>query len=361
MPPAVTIRDIAKKAGVSIAAVSKSLAGKPDVSEGTRKRIVSLCAELGYRPNPLVSALMRHRRRRSAPATGLTLAYVTAFPTPGGWRSHPSPIFRQMYAGAEARALERNYKIEHFWLYRDGMTNQRFSTMLHARGIRGILFAPVPDTRVMVDLSWQEFSVVGLGLTPTTSYFHRVSTDYFQGMLLALEQCQKAGYKRPGFTVRLETVKRLEFRWEAAFLVAKERLNFRSLPKPLVIDDWTPQILETWLRKEKPDVVLGPVLGQLEDLLLGTGRRIPEEIGLVGLLVPKPGDRLSGIVQHGEIVGASAVDQLISQMERDEKGQPPHPMTHTMLGTWNTGKTIFHDRRAFVAALPPRPPSDLRR
>lgn len=340
MPQAVTIRDVARKAGVSIATVSKSLAHKPDIAAATRNTILSICAELGYRPNPLISALMRHRRRRSAPATGLTLAYVTAFPTPAGWRSTPAPIFRQMYAGAESRAAERNYRIEHFWLYRDGMSNERFSAMLHARGIRGILFAPVPDTRVTIELTWPSFSVVGLGLTPTTSYFHRVSTDYFQGMLLALEECQKAGYKRPGFTVRLETIKRLEFRWEAAFLVAKERLGFRSLPRPLVVDEWTPAKLEGWLQREKPDVVLGPVLGQLEELLRATGRRIPEDIGLVGLLVPRPGDRLSGIVQHGEIVGAAAVDQLISQMERDEKGQPEHPMTYTMLGTWNPGTTI---------------------
>ncbi|MSU66249.1 MAG: LacI family transcriptional regulator [Opitutus sp.] len=342
MPP-ITIRDVADRARVSIATVSKSLANKPDVSAATRERILGLCRELGYKPNPLVSALMRHRRRHSTPATGLTLAYVTAFPTPAGWRSHPSPIFRQMFDGAQARAEERNYRIEHFWLYRDGMSNQRFSDMLHARGIRGILFAPVPDTRVSIELAWSAFSVVGLGLTPTTSVFHRVSTDYYQSMLLALEECRRAGYRRPGFTVRLETVKRLEFRWEAAFLVAHSRRDVRSFPQPLVVDEWTPKILESWLVKERPDVVLGPVLGELEALLRASGRRIPDDIGLVGLIVPTAGDRLSGILQHGEIIGAAAVDQLISQIERDEKGRPEHPMTHTMLGTWNPGTTIRHD------------------
>jgi DNA-binding LacI/PurR family transcriptional regulator len=244
-----------------------------------------------------------------------------------------------MFAGAQARAEERNYRVEHFWLYRDGMTNQRFSDMLHARGIRGILFAPVPDTRVNIELAWPSFSVVGLGLTPTTSVFHRVTTDYYQSMLLALEECYRLGYRRPGFTVRLETVKRLEFRWEAGFLVSQELLGIRRV-RPLVVDEWTPENLGRWLAKERPDVVIGPVLGPLEELLRATGRRIPEEIGLLGLLVPKAGDRLSGIIQHGEVIGASAVDQLISQIERDEKGQPTFPMTYTMPGRWNSGSTL---------------------
>ncbi|HEY1108875.1 MAG TPA: LacI family DNA-binding transcriptional regulator, partial [Opitutaceae bacterium] len=250
MESSVSMRDIARHARVSIATVSKCLSNKRDVSEATRRRVLAACAKLGYRPNPLIAALMRSRRRHSAPTDTLTLAYVTAFPTPDGWRKHPSPIFRQMFAGAEARATERNYRLEHFWLFREGMTNQRFSQVLEARGIRGLLVAPVPDTHTGLELNWPAFSTVVLGLTPTTRAFHRVTTDYYQSMLLTMEECLKLGYKRPGLAARSETIKRLEFRWEGAWLVACERYGLKSPPAPLFVEEWTAGAVERWLDRE---------------------------------------------------------------------------------------------------------------
>ena len=343
MDSPVSMRDIARHSTVSVATVSKCLSGKRDVSEATRRRVVEACRKLGYRPNPLVAALMRSRRRHLEPAQRLTLAYVTAFPTADGWRQHPSPIFRQMFSGAEARAQERNYQLEHFWLHREGMSNERFSQVLEARGIRGLLIAPVPDTHTSIDLNWSAFSTVVLGLTPTTRAFHRVTTDYYQSMLLTMEHCLKLGYQRPGLAVRLETIKRLEFRWEGAYLAACERFGVAA-PQPLFVDEWTEENVERWLERETPDVVIGPVLGKLEEIICASARRVPADLGLVGLLVPKAGDRLSGVLQDGEVIGAVAIDQLIAAVERNETGSPEHPITHTTLGRWNAGRTLRKQR-----------------
>lgn len=336
----VTMRDIARQTGVSVATVSRCLANKSDLSAVTRDRVLAACRAAGYRPNPLVAALMQVRRRQTRPREQLTLAFVTAFPTEDGWRQHPAPIFRQMFAGAAARAKERNYRLDPFWLYRDGMSNRRFSQMMHARGIHGLLLAPVPDTHTSIDLDWTLFSTVVLGLTPATRGFHRVVSDYYQSMLLALEECAQRGYRRPALAVRMETIKRLEFRWEAAYLLVQERFGWKRFPKPLLVDEWQPAEVERWLESEEPDVVLGPVLGKLEAIIRATGRRIPADLGLVGLLVPAEGDRLSGILQDGETLGAVAMDQLISQVERNEKGVPSHPITHTLAGRWNAGSTL---------------------
>ncbi len=335
-----TLRDIAQYLGVSIATVSRSLANKREVSPVTRGRVLAACRKFDYRPNPLVAALMRSRRQNTRLPGILTLAYVTAFPTEDGWRQHPSPIFRQEFAGAEARAKERNYRLEHFWLHRQGMSNQRFGQMLQARGIRGLLIAPLPDTRTSIELDWQAFSTVVLGLAPTTRVFHRVTSDYYQSMLLAMEECAKLGYKRPGLAVRKETIKRLEYRWEGAYHIACEHFGFSRPPAPLFVDEWSAANVNRWLKKERPDVVLGPVLGNLEKFILASGHKIPADLGLVGLLVPRSGDRLSGVLQDGEVIGAAAVDQLISAVERNETGIPQYPITHSTLGRWNPGRTV---------------------
>ena len=47
----VTIYDIAKKAGVSAATVSKSLNNHSDISKKTKSKIKALAVEMGYLPN----------------------------------------------------------------------------------------------------------------------------------------------------------------------------------------------------------------------------------------------------------------------------------------------------------------------
>ncbi|WEG11996.1 LacI family DNA-binding transcriptional regulator [Pullulanibacillus sp. KACC 23026] len=53
----VTIYDIAKKAGVSAATVSKVLNGYPDVSQRTMVKVQKICDDMGYRPNSVARGL----------------------------------------------------------------------------------------------------------------------------------------------------------------------------------------------------------------------------------------------------------------------------------------------------------------
>jgi LacI family transcriptional regulator len=47
-----TIRDVAKKAGVSVATVSRVLNNSSTVSEHTRQKVLHVCNELDYHPHP---------------------------------------------------------------------------------------------------------------------------------------------------------------------------------------------------------------------------------------------------------------------------------------------------------------------
>lgn len=57
----VTIKDIAQKAGVSIAAVSKALNNQQGVSAHTRKKILKISRNLGYTPNALARNLVKKK------------------------------------------------------------------------------------------------------------------------------------------------------------------------------------------------------------------------------------------------------------------------------------------------------------
>ena len=57
----VSMKDIAKRCGVSVATVSKALNGQPDIGEETRARIHAVANELGYMTNSAARALKTNR------------------------------------------------------------------------------------------------------------------------------------------------------------------------------------------------------------------------------------------------------------------------------------------------------------
>lgn len=55
----ITIRDVAQKAGVSVATVSKIINNKPSISEATKQRVLQIMTELDYHPNSQASNFAR--------------------------------------------------------------------------------------------------------------------------------------------------------------------------------------------------------------------------------------------------------------------------------------------------------------
>lgn len=60
---AITLKDVAARAGVSTSAVSRSFTQGASVSDKTRKKVMKAAAELGYRPNALASSLTTGRTK----------------------------------------------------------------------------------------------------------------------------------------------------------------------------------------------------------------------------------------------------------------------------------------------------------
>ena len=91
-----TIADIAERAGVSKGSVSYALNGNPGLSEPTRRRILAIAEEAGWRPNRAARALSASR----AGACGLALArpaHLLAY----------DPFFPKLISGIEAELSAR--------------------------------------------------------------------------------------------------------------------------------------------------------------------------------------------------------------------------------------------------------------
>lgn len=83
----ITIRDIAKKLNLSIAAVSRAMDGYPDISEETRRKVIQTAKEMGYVPNRAA----RQLRRQKADAIG----YILPSETP----RFADPFFSEFLSG----------------------------------------------------------------------------------------------------------------------------------------------------------------------------------------------------------------------------------------------------------------------
>jgi LacI family transcriptional regulator len=89
----VTIRDVARLAGVSIATVSHALSGNRPVSPDMRARVVEAAEELGYRPNRVAGSMVTRK-------TG-TLALIVP--------DIANPFFAAFVKSVEGSAIERGY------------------------------------------------------------------------------------------------------------------------------------------------------------------------------------------------------------------------------------------------------------
>src|SRR6202012_1418392 len=86
-----TIADIARRAGVTKAAVSFALNGQPGVSAATRERILAIAQEIGFQP----SSAARARPAGKAGVFGLVIARPAR--TLG-----MEPFFMQLISGIQA-------------------------------------------------------------------------------------------------------------------------------------------------------------------------------------------------------------------------------------------------------------------
>ena len=329
---------VAREAGVSTMTVSRALRHDPKVSPGLRLKIQEIAARLGYRPNPLVSALMSQRRAGRHPTDQLKLGFITNFASRDGWREER--LYREFYDGATRAAERQGYRLEEFWLREPGMTARRLSRILVTRNIHGVILAPLPDAEGRLELVWEDLCAIAIGYSISEPGLHRVSNHQFRSMAQLMPRLHELGYRRPGLALPQSLNDRVLRQWLAGFLV--EQTSFEDSRVPAFIkrdEEWMPEPFENWLDAYEPDVVIG-LQKQLIDWVQASGRRIPEDIGVALLDCPAPNDRLSGIYQNGPEVGAAAADALIAMLHQNERGLSGFPRTVLISGSWVPGATL---------------------
>ncbi|MFE7157347.1 LacI family DNA-binding transcriptional regulator [Streptomyces sp. NPDC057636] len=100
----ITIKDVARRAGVSITAVSHALNGKGTLSAATREHIRSVADDMGYEAD----ALARGLRRSTMGAVGLVLRSLDAL---GDYTPAGVDVFERFVGAAASQALARGLSL----------------------------------------------------------------------------------------------------------------------------------------------------------------------------------------------------------------------------------------------------------
>ncbi|MEO7600332.1 MAG: LacI family DNA-binding transcriptional regulator [Opitutus sp.] len=339
MPRPATLQDVANKTGVHRSTVSLALREHASIPPATRARIKSMAEELGYRANPLVTALMKSRR------TGLqvkhaVLAYVTNHSTRFGWRP-PELEQPNFFPGAVERAKDFGFKLEHFWMAEPGMRPERFGDILRARGIHGIMVGRLPVDLHRLELDWGSFSCVALGLTLEAPKLHHVAENHFFTTRHSMQQCIARGYHRIGFGFTTPNdYPRVGDRWIGGYVSQQRRLAVKDRIPIYEGDPTNQREFLTWFKRYRPDAVLvsraSPVIKWLRD----AGVHVPGDVGIVELRNEQPELGHSGVYHMPEKIGALAVETLLGLIHRGERGIPGDPHEVLLAGTWLEGTTL---------------------
>jgi len=125
----VTIRDVAERAGVSVATVSHVLNGTRRVAPATAARVRRAMEELGYQPNGVAQSL----RKRTTYAIGVLVSDIT------------NPFFATLVRGVEDAAIEAGYSVIVCNSDEDPKKEDMYIRALWRRRIDGMIIAPTRD------------------------------------------------------------------------------------------------------------------------------------------------------------------------------------------------------------------------
>lgn len=332
---------VAAVAGVSKATVSLALRNDIRITPAVRVKVHEAAHKLGYRPNPLVAVHMAHLRTSQPPQWRATLGFLVHLEAEQ-WEKDRSRPANLCHTGAVERAKTLGYSLEIFWLAQPGMTAARMSRILISRGIPGVVIAPWPGTGLgeHLGLEWDQFAAATVGYTLWQPNIHRACHDNFSTMGQALDELVRRGYRRIGLATCAEDDDRVNHHWLARFLTFQTTVPAASRVTPLLTREWNQENFLRWVKRARPDAIVTTRSSAVMRWLAKARLRVPEKVGVLTVYWRHDQPACSGYYQNFELLGAAAIDLVVAQLHRNERGLPATPKVMLMPGAWREGATL---------------------
>lgn len=303
-----TIKDVAKKAGVAVATVSRVLNNRGYISEVTRKKVYQAMEELNYFPNEVARSLLRRRSN----VIGLIIPTVA------------HPFFGELTSYIEFFAYERGFKVLISNSINDQKKELEYLDLLVSNRVDGIIMGS--HTIEVDQYTGHNYPMVTFD-RKIGDRIPYVFSDNYQGGKLATQYLIKKGCKKIAHisgNLRLDMLANQRYQ---AYLDTITNAGY----EPMVVeaelyanDNQRYEDLVYRLFEKYPDM---DGLFASSDLLAfyamkvaaSLGKKIPDQLKVVGydniflssVMVPS----LTTIAQPVKEMAERAVDLLITQIE----------------------------------------------
>ena len=299
------MREVAARAGVSIATVSNVLNRPHLVAEPTRDRVREAIGELGFVRN----GSARQLRRGTSEVVTLVLPHLS------------NPFFTELARGVEERALQQGWTLFVCWLEtEDPAEKAHYLNVLMEQRVRGILLTRATDLPPTSQIVGRRVPVILADLEDPARDHCSSSVDDVHGGELAVRHLHDLGHRSiawvgsvgaPQITARANGVRSTA--QELGIEVVEVTTVPRILTGPgrLAADQLHERGIPSAVICANDMLALG-----MELRLLGLGYSIPEDVSIIGFddiefaaaaMVP-----LTSVARPAFAMGASAIDLLVA-------------------------------------------------
>ena len=331
-----TLREIAQAAGVSAVTVSRILRGHPKHSAKTSRRIKKIAEKMGWKPNPLVSALMSQRVRQHGTRTAANLVLLDP-------RSDMPDANANHISGATTQAVLLGYQIETLPYQPALISPPRLRRILMNRGVRGVILMPLPPFVGGIDFDFTGFASATIGYSLPAPNLPRVANDHHNSIYEAFSILEGRGYKRVGLIMADDANRRSLFLYPGAcstygrFASAGMEIRDLILPNENFSREQR-DVISSWIRENRLQAVLSSAY-RMYEVLLEEGWSIPEQIAYLHLHRHHM-ETVSGMDQLRDYQGQKAVDLITGMIHRNESFPRAYAQTVLTPSQWREGHTV---------------------
>ncbi|MDR6227154.1 LacI family DNA-binding transcriptional regulator [Desmospora profundinema] len=313
----VTIKDIAKQAGVSITTVSRAMNGYRDIHPETRKRVLQIAEEMNYRPSGIARSLVMKQSK----TIGLIISEMT--------RSRTGHHFLfDVISGVNDRAMALGYDLILATTSPDEQHMVPYMELCHRRQLDGVILSGVrtkdPYLQEVLDSAIPCVLIDVPLLGKTCSH---ITLDNRKGAQQAVEYLIRSGHRRIGFI----NGHREAFVSEERLLGYQHAMEEAGLKGEWVFygdfDDASGREGVCHLLEKDPDLTAFfcasdlMAVGAMRELE-GMGKKVPQDVSVIGFddidLAHYVTPMLSTVHQPRYRFGTQAVDVIVGMLEGEQ-------------------------------------------
>jgi len=215
------IREIAKRAKVSTATVSRTINRVPTVDPALAKRVMKVVEDMGYYPNTAARALVSGKSR----IFGLIVSEIT------------NPFFPEIVQAFEDIAVQNHYEILLTSTVHDPKRMELAVRRMIERRVDGVAILTFGmEESLVADLRFRKVPLVFVDVGPQAAGITNIRVNYQEGIREAVSHLAKLGHKRIAFVAGPANLKSAMAR-RAAFEAAMQENGLRVDAELIVTGD----------------------------------------------------------------------------------------------------------------------------